>query len=110
MAQLFSKEHYLRSAAPELSDAERARLLRPQDARLLRSRTSPCSTRRPATGDFESAGITVRGDRTLPRSASPGVGAEGPGGRGRGLAGGIGAQGVVTVSSSRASTPRRRAA
>ncbi|MBZ4341521.1 AAA family ATPase, partial [Mycobacterium tuberculosis] len=34
VGQLFSKEHYLRSAAPELSDAEVARLLRPADAPL----------------------------------------------------------------------------
>lgn len=96
VGQLFSKEHYLHSAAPELSDAEVARLLRPADAPLTVADVALLDEAAELLGDFESAGITVRGDRSLEERKSQESAQKALEAMAEGFED-IGAQGVVTV-------------
>lgn len=96
VSQLFAKEHYLRSAAPDLTDEQVSRLLRPADAPLTVADVALLDEAAELLGDFESAGIKVRGDRSLEdrkaqESAQKALEAMAEGFED------IGAQGVVTV-------------
>ncbi|MCC5674074.1 AAA family ATPase [Kocuria rhizophila] len=112
VAQLFSKEHYLRSAAPELDDAQVARLLRPADAPLTVADVPLLDEAAEHLGDFESAGITVRGDSSLEERKSQESAQKALEAMAEGFED-IGAQGVVTVeqlTAFNAEAPRRMTA
>lgn len=96
VGQLFSKERYLRGAAPELTGAEVAALLRPADAPLTVMDVPLLDEAAELLGDFDAAGIRVRGDkareeRKAQESAQKALEAMAEGFED------IGAQGVVTV-------------
>ncbi|RLZ03379.1 AAA family ATPase [Kocuria tytonicola] len=96
VSQLFAKEHYLRSAAPELDDAQVARLLRPADAPLTVADVPLLDEAAELLGDFESAGIKVRGDRSLEERKAQESAQKALEAMAEGFED-IGAQGVVTV-------------
>ena len=96
VSQLFAKEHYLRSAAPDLDDAQVARLLRPADAPLTVADVPLLDEAAELLGDFESAGIKVRGDRSLEERKAQESAQKALEAMAEGFED-IGAQGVVTV-------------
>ncbi|WP_368410624.1 AAA family ATPase [Kocuria sp.] len=96
VSQLFGKERYLRSAAPELDDAQVARLLRPVDAPLTVADVALLDEAAELLGDFESAGIKVRGDRNLEERKAQESAQKALEAMAEGFED-IGAQGVVTV-------------
>ncbi|WP_286739454.1 HelD family protein [Kocuria sp. UBA1838] len=112
VAQLFGKEHYLRSAAPRLSDAQVSRLLRPVDAPLTVPDVALLDEAAELLGDFESAGIKVRGDRSLEERKAQESAQKALEAMAEGFED-IGAQGVVTVeqlTSFNAEAPHRMTA
>ena len=96
VSQLFAKEHYLRSAAPDLDDAQVARLLRPADAPLTVADVPLLDEAAELLGDFESSGIKVRGDRSLEERKAQESAQKALEAMAEGFED-IGAQGVVTV-------------
>ncbi|WP_315276325.1 UvrD-helicase domain-containing protein [Kocuria carniphila] len=70
VGQLFSKERYLRSAAPNLSDAQIAQLLRAPDAPLTVADVPLLDEAAELLGDFDSAGIKLRGQAAEQRKAA----------------------------------------
>ena len=96
VGQLFSKERYLRSAAPDLTDEQVGRLLRAKDAPLTAADVPLLDEAAEHLGDFETSGITVVGDRSLEERKSQESAQKALEAMAEGFED-IGAQGVVTV-------------
>lgn len=96
VSQLFGKERYLRSAAPDLTDEQVARLLRPVDAPLTVADVALLDEAAELLGDFDTAGIKVRGDRSVEERKAQESAQKALETMAEGFED-IGAQGVVTV-------------
>ena len=96
IGQLFAKEQYLRGAAPDLTDEQACALLRAPGAPLTVADVPLLDEAAELLGDFDSAGIRIRGDKAREERKAQDSAQKALEAMAEGFED-IGAQGVVTV-------------